>query len=281
MNSKSPFSPLYPVLAGVCLLLGTVSSHAQSAWLPASGRVVVGTQYIFETYRELFGAKRQPIRLGDDVDQHTFQLTGQYGLDANWALDATIGFVSVDTAAFGKSISTDSGLADSRLGIRHCLVNEFETSAEWAPTVTLRLGGIAAGTYNYLSLAGDGAYGFESSVMVGKTLPQWGVGVHSELGYRVRDNPVPDEYYAVLGVFKRIDEVVLSAGVRHTQAVSGESLGQGRLFWPRHKEVVDQFEAGIGLLDGPRTYQIFSAYAFDGKNTGRRLVVGVGVNWGF
>lgn len=268
-------------LAGASLLLlAPGDSRAQSAWLPPAGQVVVGTQYVFETYRELYGARRQPVRLRDDVNQHTFFLTGEYGLGARWAVDATIGFVTTETTAFGPGFSSDSGLADSRFGLRYGLANEFESASAWAPTVTARVGGIAAGTYSYLSPAGDGASGGESSLLLGKVLPGLGVGLHAEVGYRVREEPVADEYFAVLGVFKRIDEVVLSAGIRHTQAVSGQNLG-GRPRWPLLKEIVDQFELGLGWVDGPRTYQIFSAYTFNGKNTPERLALGLGMNWGF
>lgn len=268
-------------LAGASLLLLAPSpARGQAAWLPPAGQFVVGTQYVFETYRELHGARRQPVRLRDDVNQHTFSLTGEYGLGARWAVDATIGYVTTDTTAFGPGFSSDSGLADSRFGLRYGLANEFDSASAWAPTVTARVGGIAAGTYSYLSPAGDGASGGESSLLLGKILPGLGVGLHAEVGYRVREEPVADEYFAVLGVFKRIDEVVLSAGIRHTQAVSGQNLG-GRPRWPLLKEIVDQFELGFGWVDGPRTYQIFSAYTFDGKNTPKRLALGFGMNWGF
>jgi hypothetical protein len=270
-------------LAGASLLLLLASNPAQgqSAWLPPAGQVVVGTQYVFETYRELYGDRRQPVRLRDDVNQHTFSLTGEYGLGARWAVDATLGYVTTDTTAFGPGFSSDSGLTDSRLGLRYGLANEFDSASAWMPTVTARVGGIAAGTYSYLSPAGDGASGGESSLLVGKVLPGLGVGLHAEVGYRVRENPVPDEYFAVVGVFKRVDEVVLSAGVRHTQAVSGQNLGGGRPRWPQLKEFVDQFELGFGWVEGPRTYQIFSAYTFDGKNSPKRLALGLGMSWGF
>lgn len=281
MNAQGTLRTLLPVGLGGFLLAGAGSASAQSVWLPPVGRVQTGVQYVFETYSELFGARRQTVRLRDDVNQHTVFLTGEYGLSPHWALDATLGFVTTETRAFGPAFSTDSGLADSRVGVRHCLLNEFEVGNEWLPTVTLRAGGIIAGTYEYLSPAGDGASGMESSFLVGKVLPAWGIGLHSEVGYRVRENPVPDEYFAVMNVFKRFDDVVLSAGVRHTQAVSGLNLGGGRPFWPRLKEVTDQFEGSLGWVSGSWTTQIFSAYVFNGKNTPTRLVMGVGVQWGF
>lgn len=254
-----------PLIAATVLML-VPALRAQSAWLPAEKKFEVTPLYVYQTFDEFWIKRGHRIVLPDTVDQQSATVSVEYGITTQLALDATVGYTRVDSSTCGKG-ATDDGFTDSRLGVRYSILDEHATSNDWVPTVTLRAGAIIAGTYNEGRpfSAGDGAHGAEFSALVGKTLGGTGFGVFSELGYRVRENPVPDDLFASVGVYKTLGSFTLSTVYRHVQSLSGLDIMDPGFTFPQLKEINQLLEAGVGYQDkGGRFYQLFVARSIAG-----------------
>ncbi|MSU35557.1 MAG: hypothetical protein EXS36_10670 [Pedosphaera sp.] len=162
---------------------------------------------------------------GHILDQYTGYVAMEYGLPKNFALDATLGYTRTDTDAFGRG--SDDGLADSLLGLRYRILDEHQCTSPFAPTISARIGGIIAGTYdeNLPLSAGDGAHGFESSLLLAKAWGAHGFGSYGDIGYRLRSHPTPDEFFGSAGIYQQIGPVTINVGYRHIQSTSGLDIG--------------------------------------------------------
>lgn len=279
----NPMNFLLRTCVGATALGTVLPALAQSPWLPVEGRLEITPRYVYQNFQEFWIRRDQRMKLDEDVVQHTGTLSAEYGITQDWAVDATLGYTRVDSKAFGGS-NTDDGLADTRLGVRYRIVDERDTSQNWVPTVTLRVGGIVAGTYDagLPFSAGDGAHGGEFSMLVGKAIGGTGFGIYGEAGYRLRENPVPDEFFGLLGVYQTLGQFTLSAGYRHIQSLSGVNIMDEGFTFPELKEINQLFEAGLGFTDkGGRFYQIFGAFTLDGRNTGDKMILGISATFGF
>ena len=259
------------------------TASAQSAWLPAEGRLEITPRYVYQSFDEFWIRRDQRMKLPDDVEQHTGTISAEYGLNQSWALDATVGYTRVETAAFGAS-TKDDGLADSRFGVRYRALDERAHASAWMPTITLRAGAIVAGTYDEGQpfSAGDGAHGGEFSVLLGKAFGDTGFGLYGEAGYRLRENPVPDDFFGSIGVYKTLGSFTVNAGYRHIQSLSGVNIMDPGFTFPTLKEINQLFEAGLGYQDkGGRFYQVFGAFPMYGRNTGDKIILGVSATFGF
>lgn len=276
----------FSALAAVAALvpgLAPIAARAQSAWLPLPAQFEITPRYVYERFDTFWMGSSAKPELPDAVVQQSGLLTAEYALGTHWALDATIGYVWVDTAAFGQK-ETDEGLVDSRIGARWRFVDEQTTSLTWLPTLTVRAGGIIAGTYDegLPFSAGDGAHGGECSLLFGKSILDTGFGFFGDIGYRVREHPVPDDFFASAGVFQSIGRFTLSTAYRHTQGLSGMDIGDPGFTFPAVKEVTQLLEFGAGFRDhGNRYYQLFGAFSVDGRNSGDKLILGASFTFGF
>lgn len=178
----------------------------------------------------------------------------------------------------------DDGLADTLMGIRWNFLDEFEADSPYVPTLTLRLGGIVEGTYEESQphSAGDGASGGDISLLFGKSFTNIGFGLFGDIGYRIRGENVPEDFFTSAGIYKTITGG-LAAGFayRHIEGLSGLDIG-GPGFdpsrFPELKEIQQNVEFGLSYQDGGgRFYQIFYARTIDGRNTGEKDIVGVSV----
>lgn len=288
MNSKT-----CSITTAVLALAGTMA-HGQSAWLPAPLEVKTTPGFSFSTFDEFWmgDSKVDNPPNGDSLDQYTAYLSLEFGILERLAADATVGYTWTDSDAFGGQVS-DDGLTDTSLGLRYRLIDEFTALSEYAPTVSIRAGAVIAGTYddNLPFSAGDGAHAFESSLLLGKIIGQTGFGGFGQIGYRVRENPVPDDVFGNVGVFKQFGPVNIAVGYRHVQAVSGLDIGGsgfnpalGRSHgFPALKEINQLVEAGLSFTDnGGRNYQISAAKSVDGRNTGDKWLFGANITipWG-
>lgn len=264
-------------------ILFPVAGSAQSPWLPAPHRVEVTPRYVYESFDTFWMGSSPKVSLPDNVVQQSALLTAEYGLNTDWALDSTLGYAWVDTAAFGQDAS-DSGLADTRLGARWRFVDEQNADSSWWPTLSLRAGAIIAGTYDegLPFSAGDGAHGGEFSLLFGKTIGTTGFGFYGDVGYRVREHPVPNDLFGSIGIFQSLGPVTLGAGYRHCQGLDGKNIGDPGFTFPELKEVTQLFEFGVGFRDKRGLYyQAFGALSVDGQNTGDKLILGVSFTFGF
>lgn len=251
---------------------------AQTAWLPEPCQLNLTPGYVFQTFDEAWAGGTR-TQLPDDVMLHTFLLNGDYGVTRSIAVDASVGYTGEETDAFGPGGSTD-GLADSRAGVRWQFLNEKDTTCPYAPTLAVRAGVIIAGTYAETNpfAPGDGAHGGEVSLLFAKHIGSTGFGVFGDVGYRVRENPVADDFFTTAGVFKTIGPVTASVGYRQVQSLDGMDIGDPGFTYPQLKEENHLLEAGLGFRDkGDRYYQVFGGFNVAGRNTGDKLMLGVSV----
>jgi hypothetical protein len=287
MNSKSK------MLVGFALTVSATASFGQSAWLPAKQEVKVTPGFTFSTFDEFWAGRTRvgPLKANNEsLDQYTGYLALEYGILENLAADATLGYsATTRTMALGEG---DEGLTDSLIGMRYRLLDEKNAPCPFAPSIAIRVGGIVAGTYdsNQPFSVGDGAHGFESSLLVGKSFGATGFGMYGDIGYRVRENPVPDDLFASVGVFQQIGPVTANFGYRHVQSLSGLDIGgpgfnppAGRASgFPAVKEINQLIEGGISYTDdGGRVYQVSVAKSVDGRNTGDKFIFGVNATFSF
>ncbi len=268
------------IARSLLFLLAVLSLRAQSPWLPRPGQIILTPGYSHQSFTGIWMGSH-PANLPASVGQKTGTITAEVGLSSNLAADFTVGYTSTGSAAFGPH-SSDSGLTDTTMGLRWKINNE--RGSRWAPTMTLRAGGIIRGTYqpNRPFSAGDGASGVELSVLLGKAFGETGFGAYSETGYRMRDHNVPEDLFGSAGLYKSLRGATLSVGYRHTQALSGMDIGDPGFTFPRLKEIVQLMEGGFGFSSGPRRYhQFFCAKSVAGRNTGDKLIFGFTTSFSF
>ena len=275
-------------LAGAAVIasaLGLASSTAcsQSAWLPPEGRFQVTPSYVYQSF-QTFWMGTHRTKLSDPVVQHSATISMEYGVAESFALDAAVGYSRVDSKAFGPTSLSDDGLSDTRLGLRWRIVDERMSRCAYAPTVTLRVGGIIAGSYEAGPpfAPGDGAHGGEFSVLAAKAFGSTGFGLYGEGGYRIRSRPVPDDAFASIGAYQTLGAFTLHVAYQHTQGLSGSDIGDPGFKFPELKEVNQIVEIGLGFTDsGKRYYQIFGALNVGGRNTGDKQIIGASASFPF
>jgi hypothetical protein len=269
---------LLPVLF---TLASAACGWGQSAWLPLRGQFIATPGFSYSTFDEFWVGRdrKNPLEANDEsLDQYTGFVALEYGMNDRLAADLTIGYTATSEAkkTFGRG--SDEGLADTSFGLRYRLADEEEI---W-PTIALRAGGIIAGTYdaNKPFSAGDGANGFETSLLLGKRFGNTGFGAYGDIGYRLRESPVPNDAFGSVGLFKQfpnvfadLDAITLSFGYRHIQSLSGQDIGDPGFTFPQLKEINQLIEGAVGYTDpGGRQYQFSVAKSVAGRNTGDKLV---------
>jgi hypothetical protein len=273
-----------PLATTVALLALAPVSHlvGQSAILPAPGQFEATPMYVYQSFQDIWRGNTRAT-IPSPMVQHTATVALEYGVTETIAFDTTVGYTRVnwDTAGGRRR---DDGMTDTRVGVRWQVFDERATSCKWAPTVALRVGGIIAGTYDtgVPFAAGDGAHGAEASMLFTKAIGETGFGLYGEAGYRLRENPVPDDFFSVIGAYKTFGPFTLNAAYRHVQGLSGMDIGQDGFTFPALKEINQIFESGLGFRDsGGRYYQVFGAFNVGGRNTGDKAIIGVSATFPF
>ena len=170
------------------------ASQAQtSPWLPIPGQVSLSVGYTSQTADSAYiGDSKIAVKDITGGGASSYKRSGtalrvDYGLSDAISLDAAVANSKVEVGG----ADNDSGNADSVLGVRWRVMDEFEQAG--LPTITLRGAAIIKGNYEGARLAaiGKGANGFEIGVIVGKqitpTLAVWG-----EVNSQSRENSVPN-----------------------------------------------------------------------------------------
>lgn len=267
------------------LVLSSAAAHAQlSAYLPQQGQAVFSLGYQFQTYDEFYvGKTKIPLKAATgfkEQNQQSASLTIEYGVTDRIAVDASVGWTWARFRGGPINDLTDDGFNDTNFGVRFKLVDEHD----WLPTLTVRAGGIIAGTYDeaFPFSAGDGANGAEVSLIVGKQICDW-LGYYGDVGYRWRDNDVPDDFFFASGFWARAGSFVLSAGYRHTKGQSGPDIGApgfGTAFgFPQVKEINQTLETSLTYQDdGGRNYSLSYGRTLDGQNTGDKDMFGASIS---
>jgi len=176
------------------LSFSTVAYSEGSPWLPADATTTVGINvtsgsssdfFIGDTSTDLFA----------DLEATFVWLNASYGYDDIWAFDLRTGFAR---AQFETNLEEQSDVADTSFGVSYQIINEFEAD-NGLPTVAGRIAYTFGGSYdiNIIDAIGDGASGFDASLLVGKSLNSQ-FSVFGDLTYRQRDSDVADGFKLLL-----------------------------------------------------------------------------------
>jgi hypothetical protein len=261
------------------LLVG--EARATSPWVPEPGDLQASASFAFETFDEYYSGDGLEDFPPGYLNQYSTRLFLDLGLWRDLAFDLSVGFTGTQSG----SIPGDSGLDDTMLGLRWRAVDEFEFEQRWVPSLALRVGGIIAGTYDpdtFPAAAGVGGSGFEADVALGK-LMGWGISAASEFAYRVRNNHVPDDWQTRVTLSKTFFELVsLELGVHHKESIDGIDVNDPG-FTPQRspelREIYTNLDVGLSVLDSRGVqYGLFYAYTLDGRNTGRKNIVGASLS---
>lgn len=316
INNKFTFVAVLVLLAGFGSEL-----FAQAAWNPYEKQLFVRPVFVSSKYDTAFLANRK-AQYDERVHVNTGFLTIEYGITDNWAVDGTVGFGRLSGHQLlnrpwleSPRVEDKHGTTDGRFGIRYKLTDEFTSEYSWMPTITVRIGAIHKGDYDRNPQAlGDGASGYETNLYWAKDFNFWGLGHYGEVGYRIREKPVPEDVLYGWGFYKRFFEnFLLIVGGRGQIGQSGYAfadprgepgynqfrydlrrfnteygfnlydyyIAQNRPAWGR-KENFHNLEAGIGYTDSyGNFYYLFGSQVKDGFNTAKLTSVGFMVNFPF
>lgn len=282
--------PRFPwiFLLGWAAVAGSTELRSQfSPYLPPAGHTEVTVSHTFVTFDAFWAGS---VKLGTQAtlgssgkDQSTTLLTLEHGLTERWALDLTVGTSRVEMGSF----PSDEGWVDTQAGLRYLLVDEAESFNRWAPTLALRIGGILAGDYNegVPFSSGDGASGVEVSLLAGRALGRH-FTVLGDLGYRWRNNDVPEDIFGSLGLAASWRSMIFSAAWRYDGAVSGLTIlgpGFGTVGgFPQTRERNSTVQLGWGGSVNDRWFlQGYVARTLEGENTGDKRIMGGSVTLSF
>ena len=294
------------VMAGVCgLVFFTLAATASEnvphrpfaywANLPEKGQFIVGGVYEeSEAYHMWAAGQYHNVtwvssgeHYGIDVQQGYLAL--QYGLTERWALDLSVGYVSMGWRSFDNGhIQSTSGLMDSSLGARYQLFNELTAPACWIPTLTLRAGAVLPGSYdqNFPFAPGLRSAAIEPEVLLRKHFGWPGLGLYGDALYRWNRTTGNDQYLIAAGLFQEIKGWEIDVGYKHLQTLSGSdilypvdpALNSGlSIVYPRDpREVYDALEFGFSYTTSKRRwrYGFHLTSVLDGNNTDAKLWVG-------
>ena len=174
----------------VTLLLGgsSVAYGEGSPWLLEDGATNFGISVISGSSRDFFIGETS-TDLGADIDGTFIWLNASHGYDDVWVFDIRTGYAR---SQFQSNPEEQSDINDTSLGVSYQFLNEFEQD-NGLPTISGRLGYTIGGDYvtDQIDAIGDGASGFDVSLLVGKNLAP-AFSVSGDLTYRQRDSDVAD-----------------------------------------------------------------------------------------
>ena len=259
-------------------------AHSTDPWTPLQGEGSIFLSYIFESFDRFWaGNDKRDLPFGE-LEQQTGSLGFTYGVTDDLALDLALGYTSTD----GRDLGSESGLNDSTLGVRYRLIDEFEDPDEILPSVALAGRAIIPGDYDdsgFPIAPGEKAFGAESTLLVGKLLGTSGVGVVAEIGYRLREGSVPEEFLLRTGMFYTLlEQLTLSAEFQRQQALSGIDLGTPEFNPNRARELKEisnamQFGVGYSPSDSESYVGLFYGLTLDGRNAGDKDIFGVSISF--
>lgn len=239
------------LLATTLALPLSALAEGGSPWLPIPGEASVSVSQTEQSAKNAYiGATETPITAvtGGAASKFTTSTTRVrlgYGLSDSVAVDASLGYGKVKAGA----ADSDSGLADSIIGLNWRVVDEFERPG--LPTLTLHGAAIIKGSYegDRLAALGNAANGFEFGVLLGKQLTSsfalWG-----EAGVQNRSDNVPNAtYYGLSGRLNVAPKWSLNAGVSRNQYSGNLDIGGPGFSPARFQQVKAErtlVKAGVG-----------------------------------
>ncbi len=292
--------PRATVIALVVIVTTTIGSSAfadgVSPWLPAPGAGFVNLSYVSQNANEFYVGDqlrgtppRQATPPGPNLGQHTVWVSGMYGWSDAVAIDFRVGLArSYFAPAIPPTGGRDnySGVTDSNIGVTWRIADELVNPS--LPSIALRGGAIIEGSYTpgYINSIGDGASGLEVSALAGKFFADM-FAVSGEVGYRVRDEDVPTDFFFNVSGGMLVDNIGLGVNYKLVDAQSGLQIGGPgfspvtRVF-PRLEEDI-QFVSGTVSLNVSDQTNLAVSYGevIDGRNTSKSKVFSVTMGYQF
>lgn len=256
------------IASGIVLALSQACLAEGSPWLAEPGTTALSISQVQQSSDGKYKNEKLE-KTGPELELDTTWLTLNHGLTDDLAIDFKVGYAN--SRHIGGD--TDSGLADTNVGISYRLVDEFIRD-DSLPSTVLRAGVIIAGDYEEgnVQSAGDGADGFELSVISGKLINSY-VALSGELGYRVRNSDVPDELFYKLGAYiLPAQGWTLSVAYSNTDARDGLDIGGVGFTGSNFNELEEDSElVDLGIsysLNNQVSVGFNAGQVIDGKNTG-------------
>lgn len=265
-------------------ILCSVNAHASSPWVLEPGSKQVYMANIYETF-DRFYRGGEDGQLPDDIDQSTVTVGLNYGMSDSLMLDIQTGYTQ--TQFTPASRGDFEGRDDSKIGITWRFIDEF-ISGPKTPTAALRVGYIWKGDYESSSPGnphspGDGASGFEGSVLLGKSFDS-GWALSGELGLRDRES-VPSEYFYNVSINKSFRKFSTSLAYLEDHAFSGKDIGDPGVT-PSDFEKLEEIKR---IVDFGMNYRLFGsmniglnyATVVGGRNTGKSDIYVLSTGYSF
>jgi hypothetical protein len=271
--------------------LWPLAAHAEndSPWLPIPQQFSLTASVVDQSAKDAYiGSTKLPIATitggaASKFTRTTTSLRVDYGFSDALALDATLSYARVKAGA----ADSDSGLADTVLGLRWRVLDEYESPGR--PTLTLRAAAILKGDYEGARLAaiGNNENGIEVAAILGKQLtPAW--ALWGSVGVQDRSGGVPNATIYELGARWRF-----AKGWNTTLAYSGKEYGGnldigGPGFSPdrfqqvRAERQLVKLGVGYALAANHGVNLSLQSFVGDGRNTPRdNRIVGLTYTVGF
>jgi hypothetical protein len=253
--------------------------------IPGSGQFSVGLSH---QAGEDFWVGTTKMTAPSKIKLNNLSVGVQYGLSDALAIDGTLNYARSSFAApagFPLPHGDESALADTTLGIKWRLVDEFEQQG--MPTLSIRAGAIIKGNYkiNKFDSISDGASGLEVSALLGKYLTP-ALSVTGELGYRHRSNSVPSDWFGAADLNYSFNSTV-SGSIGYSSVRSNGDLDIGGTgFTPaRFQEVRedrDLVHVGLGFNIAPSlSLGVNYGMVTTGRNTIKADVLSVSLSSAF
>jgi len=272
----------------VVLLISSTTCWAASPWFGEAGDKTISVTYVSESFDEIWKKNTKgPLGGGNSIDHRTLWFRYEQHLADDMAYSVTTGWTESE---FDPATRGDfDGRADTLLDLKYLLYDEFSREKSY-PTVSARAGITIAGTYPASSAGnphspGDQADGLEASVLLGKMLSNM-FSVFGELGYRYRNNDVPNDLFYNVGVSYQFEN-----GLRFdtlyvvTEGQSGTDIGQPG-FSPNEFEKLREERSliDVGLffpVADSHALGVHFANVIEGRNTGKSDILSLTYTYGF
>ena len=263
-------------------------AESDSPWLPIPNQASLSLNHTEQSGDNAYiGSMQLPLSAitgggASKYKRSTTSLRVDYGLSDSVALDATVGYGKVKVGA----ADNDSGQADSTLGLRWRVLDEFEDPA--LPTLTLRGAAIIKGSYQGARLAslGKGANGFEAAVVLGKQLTP-AFALWAEVGGQKRSDDVPNATFVELGArYRFAPQWSASLGYSEKKFSGDLDIGGAGFSPARFQQVREErgvVKLGIGwAIAGNQGLALNLAKTTSGRNTVKDdQVVGLSYTYAF
>lgn len=275
-------SILAATIAASLMMPATVCASDRSPWLGESGAGSITVGY-GEQSADRFYAGDTELPLPTDLELRTSFLELSYAITDRLTLDAQISHGDSDFLVDPVLAPEggDSSLGDSRIGLRYSLYSENGAAVAVRATAILD-GGYDVGA---ITAIGDGGNGGEIALLAGKAFES-GLSISGEVGYRSRDNSVPDDWFAsVIGAYAFSDTFGAYLGYDIARADSDLNIGGPGFSPARFPEVDEDYDlihGGISVgFGGGWGGSLGYGSKLDGRNTAKSDFWNVAVSYSF